>query len=596
MSIAQNFPTISPSLSMDFAAVQALDPRITYTRASTATYYGTETAKAEENLVLQSEFASGWSVVGVSRTANTSVAPNGTTTADTLTGTSTTNAVFFNNASISFVASSATASIFVKAGTADFVVLSIWTGSGENGVNQWFDLQNGTLGSNSATSGYSYTSSSVSALSDGWYRISVTGTVPAANIFIALRIVDANGTFVYTGTVGDTVLIWGAQLEQRSAVTAYTPTTTQPITNYIPVLETAASGVARFDHNPTTFESLGLLIEQQSTNLLTYSEEFDNAAWTKTNSTIENNTIVAPDGTLTADKFIANSGTGVGSGQVYQEFSATAGVPYTMSVYLKPAGQTLCAVVVNARSSVPAGITFMFINIDLSNGTITSSGNGTFTNVSSTVTPIGNGYYRVTLTATPPATTATLRFNVTNGGEGDGFNGVFVWGVQAEALAFPTSYIPTVASQVTRAADSASMTGTNFSSWFNAGQGAFYIGFNSFNSSASGANFLSGQGAAASLLYSSGSRDIKTFNGSTGGSTINTFALNTFAQAGLSYDTSARSIVLNAGTVVSIVGSIQQISQLSIGQSFGSYLNGTIKKISYYPTALTNTNLQALTG
>jgi hypothetical protein len=51
---------------------------------------------------------------------------------------------------------------------------------------------------------------------------------------------------------------------------------------------------------------------------------------------------------------------------------------------------------------------------------------------------------------------------------------IYAWGAQVEAGAFATSYIPTVASQVTRSADSAVMTGTNFSSWYNASEGTFY--------------------------------------------------------------------------------------------------------------------------
>jgi hypothetical protein len=58
---------------------------------------------------------------------------------------------------------------------------------------------------------------------------------------------------------------------------------------------------------------------------------------------------------------------------------------------------------------------------------------------------------------------------------GDGYSGIYIWGAQLEAGAFPTSYIPTVASQVTRSADSASMTGTNFSDWYRADEGTFIV-------------------------------------------------------------------------------------------------------------------------
>ena len=163
--------------------------------------------------------AGAWSSVGLTRTANTDVAPDGTTSADTVTGTSTTNAVLYNTTPISVIASSVTLSIYVKAGTAAFVVLSLWAGSGGNGANQWFDLQAGTLGSTTATAGYSITSSASTSLPNGWYRISITGNVPTASLYMSFRIVDADGTFVYTNTVGDTAIIWGADLRPADQAT-----------------------------------------------------------------------------------------------------------------------------------------------------------------------------------------------------------------------------------------------------------------------------------------------------------------------------------------------------------------------------------------
>jgi len=87
MAIAQNFPNIVPSLNLSFALTKALDPRITYARASTATYYGTRTALAEQNLLLQSQTfnVAPWATsAGATVTANTATAPDGTVTADTL--------------------------------------------------------------------------------------------------------------------------------------------------------------------------------------------------------------------------------------------------------------------------------------------------------------------------------------------------------------------------------------------------------------------------------------------------------------------------------------------------------------------------------
>ena len=84
----------------------------------------------------------------------------------------------------------------------------------------------------------------------------------------------------------------------------FTRSTTGSYYNSAGVLSTAAINAPRFDYDPVTLESVGLLIEESRTNLLTYSEQFDNAVWTKSNASITANAIIAPDGTLTADKLV----------------------------------------------------------------------------------------------------------------------------------------------------------------------------------------------------------------------------------------------------------------------------------------------------
>jgi hypothetical protein len=88
MTISNLYPALKPSLNLDFANVKALDPRITFARASTGTYYDGQTvAKAEENLLIRSqEFDSSptWATSSSSVTANTTTAPVGRTTRTTL--------------------------------------------------------------------------------------------------------------------------------------------------------------------------------------------------------------------------------------------------------------------------------------------------------------------------------------------------------------------------------------------------------------------------------------------------------------------------------------------------------------------------------
>jgi hypothetical protein len=420
MSIQSNFPAISPSLLLDFANVQQLDPRITFARASTATYYGTQTAKAEENLFERSqEFDNAyWSKTNATVTANSTAAPDGTTTAETLAVTS---AGIGSRIHVvpSGLSGTNTISIFAKADTKTVIQVCDNTPGGAF-VN--FDLSGGAVGSTGGGA-----TGVITALANGWYRCAATFTWAGE---ISFHVVDSSTSArrEAPATTG-ALFIWGAQAENRSTATAYTPTTTQPITNYIPVLETAASGVARFDHNPTTFESLGLLIEEQRTNLFTYSEQLDNAAWTKTNVTITPNTIVAPDGTLSADKLVENTTADVR--HTVQQAQALGVATYTGSFYAKAGERTRVAARRTSTDTTAFGVTF-----DLISGVVVST-----LATTATITPVGNEWYRCSFQMVQTsASSAGFHIELIKEGEaasgaeytGDGYSGIYIWGAQLE--------------------------------------------------------------------------------------------------------------------------------------------------------------------
>ena len=617
MSIASNFPAISPSLSLDFAAVQSLDPRITFTRASTATYYGTETAKAEENLLLYSqEFDNGafWGLTNATVTANTEVAPDGTTTAETLTDDAT-NGVHLCTQNISLqVDTPFTFSCFLKEGTNTHAYLSIRdAATSQRYFAADFNLDTGTVRTTGAGTSGTLTSNSITSVGNGWYRCVITGQVAAVGSMRAVIGVSDGatafntlGAISYIGT-GTTIFVWGAQLEQRDAVTAYTPTTTQPITNYIPVLETAASGVARFDHNPTTFESLGLLIEESRTNLLLQSETFS-TTWVATRCSITANTIVAPDGALTADKLVEDA-TASDTHLLTQSISFTSGTAYTYSIFAKQAeaGRFLQLLFPSAAFGSALRATF-----DLTNGTFQVSAS-----ITGAITFVGNGWYRCSITGTATTTaSATIGILLANSSAatgaaaiytGDGYSGIYIWGAQLEAGAFPTSYIPTVASQVTRAADAASMTGTNFSSWYNQGAGTLYAESRCPNGIIGNLNRI------ASLNDGTTSNRTEIDTGS-GTATIGRITTNGTSQgilsAGSYTDFQLRKSALaiqvdnftlaaNTATTSDTSVLVPVVDRLMIGQSpsaNSNYLNGTIKKLAYYPLRATNAQLQGLTS
>jgi hypothetical protein len=606
MSIQSNFPAIKPTLLLDFANVEQLDPRITFSRASTATYYGTQTAKAEENLLAYSqefENASGWSTSNASVVADVETAPDGTLTADKLVENTNTSSHTVNASGVSLTSGLAyTFSVFAKKGERTIIRPLLPVTSFSGGIESrgaWFDLDAGVL----LSQGEAVISASISALPNGWYRVSITGTCVSSGsggFILGLSTGDEVSSYTGDGTSG--LFLWGAQLEQRDAVTAYTPTTTQPITNYIPVLETAAAGVARFDHNPTTFESLGLLIEEQRTNLLLYSEQFDNAAWVKSGSTITANTIVAPDGTLTGDKLVENAT----SGSKYVRGTNTSVSSSTVSFYAK-AGERSFALVFLLTT---VGSVAWF---DLSTGLIGAKQAAV---VSHSMTAVGNGWYRCTAQFASVDTnnvcigvsSANDTFNYT----GDGYSGIYIWGAQLEAGAFPTSYIPTVASQVTRSADAASMTGANFSSWYNAGEGTLYADLNSGVTSLS----LDGSGisrGAACLHDGTNNNRIRFGVNVTGAMLIAnnvtqadygfafSAAENTNYKIAFGYKVNSFNLANNNVLATEDTSGIVSVgvNQMAIGNSStagSGVLNGTIKKLAFYPLRLTNAQLQGLTS
>jgi hypothetical protein len=244
------------------------------------------------------------------------------------------------------------------------------------------------------------------------------------------------------------------------------------------LIKYAGVNEARFDHDPETGESLGLLVEEARTNRFTRSEEFD--LWGKSNvSTIEN-TAISPDGTKTADKAIENF-TETSTIKFINRFvSISANTNYTFSVFLK-AEELRYIRVTYGQSGSP--FIRIGIRVDLLTGSFTNADVGTPT--STTIKKVdffGNGWYRIQIGGIFDTTSTTgymeIRFEDKTGSttsyRGDGVSGFYLWGAQLEQGSFPTSYIPTQGSTRTRATESAAITGKNFSDFYNQSEGTIF--------------------------------------------------------------------------------------------------------------------------
>jgi hypothetical protein len=182
---------------------------------------------------------------------------------------------------------------------------------------------------------------------------------------------------------------------------------------------------------------------------------------------------------------------------------------------------------------------------------------------------------------------------------GDGTSGAYIWGAQVEAGAFATSYIPTTTLAVTRNADVASMTGTNFSSWYNATQGTFVCATTGGNPSTGqwAVSFdVTGPGNELYVRQTSSTAVSSVINGA--GSASFTISSGAAYTSALAYKLADCAFTVN-GSAVSATSATPSAAPTALvlgalGNTF--YLNKHIRYIAYYNTRLPNATLQALSA
>ncbi len=212
--------------------------------------------------------------------------------------------------------------------------------------------------------------------------------------------------------------------------------------------QTAAGVLVPFASGELRRTDKGVLIEGARTNLCLQSQTFDNASWEKTRSSVSADAAVAPDGTTTADKLVEDT-TATATHQMSQNITVSLNATCASSVYAKAGERTWLRI--TEGNGVTASAFF-----NLSAGTVgTVAGTGT---PSAIITALANGWYRCTLVFTASGTTPNSHFQLATGDNGnsytgDGASGLYIWGAQLEAAAFPSSYIPTTTASATRAAD-----------------------------------------------------------------------------------------------------------------------------------------------
>ena len=360
------------------------------------------------------------------------------------------------------------------------------------------------------------------------------------------------------------------------------------------LIQTAAVNAARFDHDPVTLASRGLLIEEGRTNLVLQSETLG-TTWTQVNISVSSNVAVSPDGNTTADKLVENTVNG-GHG-IDQSVTFTAAA-HTFSIYAKAVERSWLRMTI---ASVSNSTWF-----DVANGTIGTIGAG----ITASIQNAGNGWWRcsVTVTATAGSLQNFIRIATGNNNTtyaGDGTSGLLLWGAQLEAGSFATSYIPTTTSALARSADVCSITGAAFSGFYNATEGTSFVSairYTNFANPRSLAITNSTSGNRAEQVRGTNVEEIGYY---AGGSFLHSLSLSA-ATVGVNYRIAHAMAANNfaasmngASPVVNNSGVMVTADRMIIGANFqGStaFHNGTIAAMRYYKKRLPNAKLQALTA
>ena len=568
---------------------------------STATTYNPTTVK---NLLGFSEAFdnAAWTKTRVSVVTGAAANPvNGLFNAQKLMEDTTASNTHFVAASVTTTAAPNTLSVYAKASERSWVYIRIADSSNIARV-VWFNIGSGAVG----TTGFGITAS-IQNIGNGWYRC--TATIAAAfaggqNPRIGLA--SADNVETYTGDGNSGVYIYGAQLSDSASLDPYVPTPGAAPSS------TAFYG-PRFDFDPVTRAPRGLLVEEQRTNLVLYSDDFANAAWTKENATATANATAAPDGATTADRLNASAGVGVHSTYTATAITVATGTNATSTIYVKKGTHRF--VYLTQSVSVAHNFTAIF-DLDGGGSTATQTGVGSLsgTIASTSQTDVGNGWFRLSVTGSATGASRFVAVGFAQAATGNtidnvgnvtytaaGTETIFLWGAQLEAGAFATSYIPTVASTVTRSADVALISGQNFGQWYNQSAGSFVVDADSYTVSTTDFVLTASDGTSNNRfgLYRSSPNIggyVVTGNVTQMDLTRTPVAANTPYRAAVAATLNDGNTALNgslaAGDTSITMGTLDR---LSIGANNGAgFISGHIRNIRFIPARAADFQLQGL--
>jgi hypothetical protein len=509
---------------------------------------------------------------GSGSVANAVVAPNGLQTADLLVESTSTG---YHSLYRSFTSVANTPylwSAYVKPAGRTIVQIAAQATGNVHIVE--FNL----TGSGTATTRSGSGTAAITALSDGWYRVSTIATATGSGTaYWQVDLCSAANTNSYTGDGTSGIYLWGAQLSDSASLDTYVP-------NYGAAPTAAAYYGPRLDFDPVTLAAKGLLVEELRTNGLVYSNDFNQtAAWAKAASgsgvlPVVTSGFTDPNGGTTAWRIQLDAGSNGSGDYSFLRQGHGLAAPFARSIWAKSntgSAQTVTFVAPSAFRKV----------------TIPT----TWTRIEQIEPGAGAAQFDISVggTAATPATADIL-----------------VWNAQAETGSFATSYIPVGSSTAgaTRNADLASVSTQAFP--YSATEGTLVANGSPLPSVANTNNVIAelGDGGATNIF------EIYRVSGGTNGalyvasggvvSTItvsNAFPANAASKMGGVYKANDFQAAANGtlGTPVTSGAVPTAASNLYIGK-YGGLLtnqwNGHIRQITYLPRRISNTELQTRTS
>ena len=574
----------NPTLDLDPSKPDTLDV-ITATRAGTATFTNANglIASASPNTVRvdqtqgaeltptvyqnigYTDFSSGWTAEGGTLTDSQTQAPDGTTPVYELTENTGTSRHRLFDSGIPLVAGQDyTVSAYVKkVSSGRFFLIN---SSALNGIKGFLNLDTGVATLTSGTGTIAVTNEG-----DDWYRLSVTAQATTTNGFVYMQLQNAETDVNYTGT-GASMLIWGPQFEEGTTASDFVANT---------------SGNPKFITGATYGPRVPMiLVEPSSVNLIPYSEDFSNSAWSKSNTTVTSNESTSPDGLNNASLVTVNSA----SISHLRDFFPISAAAHTFSIYAK-AGTTTDIQLYVIEQGVGSGTA----DVDIQSGVVTnvsSEWNGGVTTEN-----IGNGWFRIRGTRTFTTSASNHGIGVAATGQ-NGLN-FYIWGAQVETGSL-TSYIPTAGSTVTRAKDDLVISGSAFSSFYNQSEGTFYVEY--VMGAATGQQFIfeadNGNNNRI-LIYNDAGNNIVQYIAANGSNTVSDTIgtrspVGQLSRVALSYATNNVKGSHNGGTAVTDTSANipTTINRLNIGSRFEQQdapkLNGRIRRMIFWPYSSEN--------